>query len=88
MLTAVEAGQANQRIADAVVREFATRVGRAVLTLNRWEFIGLHTRNPGHAGIVVCTRDPDVERQAAAIDIAVRASPSLQGILIRVNRPA
>jgi Domain of unknown function (DUF5615) len=87
-LTAIEAGQANQRIADDVVLDFATRLGRAVLTLNRWEFIRLHTRNPGHAGIVVCTRDPDVERQAASIDAAVRASPSLLGVLIRVNRPA
>jgi hypothetical protein len=88
VLTAIEAGQANQRIPDHVVLEFATRLGRAVLTLNRWEFIGLHTRNPEHSGILVCTRDPDVERQAAAIDAAVRASSSLLGSLIRVNRPA
>jgi hypothetical protein len=67
VLTAIEAGQANQRIPDHVVLEFATRLGRAVLTLNRWEFIGLHTRNPGHPGIVACTLDPGVERQAAAI---------------------
>jgi len=88
VLTAIEAGQANQRIPDEVVLDFATRLGRAVLTLNRWEFIGMHTRNPGHAGIVACTRDPDVDRQATAIDAAVRVSLSLQGILIRVNRPA
>jgi len=88
VLTAFEAGQANQAIADNVVLDLAPRLGRAVLTLNRWEFIALHTRNPGHAGIVVCTWDSDVERQSAAIDTAVRATPSLLGVLIRVNRPA
>ena len=35
---------------------------RLGLTLNRWEFIGLHAQLPRHAGIVVCTQDPDVER--------------------------
>ena len=58
VLTAFEAGQANQRIPDDIVLEFATRSGRAVLTLNRWEFIGLHARFPRHAGIVVCTGIP------------------------------
>jgi hypothetical protein len=59
-----------------------------VLTLDRWEFIGLHARLRRHPGIVVCTQDPDVERQAAAIDAAVRGIAVLQGSLIRINRPA
>jgi hypothetical protein len=88
VLTAFEAGQTNQRIPDDAVLEFATRSGRAVLTLNRWEFIGLHARLPRHAGLVVCTEDPDVDRLAAAIDVAVRSTGSLQGTLIRINRPA
>jgi len=88
VLTAFEAAQANQRIPDDAVLEFATRSGRAVLTLNRWEFIGLHARLPRHAGIAVCTEDPDVDRLAAAIDAAVRSTGSLQGTLIRINRPA
>jgi len=88
VLTAMEAGQANQRIPDEAVLEFAGRTGRAVLTLNRWQFIGLHSRFPQHAGIVVCSPDPDVDRQAAAIDAAVRDTPSLLGSLIRINRPA
>lgn len=88
VLTAYEAGQANQRIKDDAVLEFATESGRAVLTLNRREFVGLHGRSPGHAGIIVCSQDADCDRQAAAIDAAVRERPELQGALLRVNRPA
>ena len=88
VLTAFEAGQANERVPDDAVVEFAALSGRAVLTLNRWEFIGLHARLPRHAGIVVCTHDPDVERQAAAIDAAVRSVAALQGCLLRIDRPA
>ena len=88
VLTALEAGQANQRVPDDAVVEFATRSGRAVLTLNRREFIALHVRIPRHAGIAVCTEDADVDRLAAAIDAVVRGTASLQGALIRITRPA
>ena len=88
VLTALEAGQANQPIPDESVLDFATRSGRAVLTLDRRRFIGLHARFPRHAGVVVCTWDPDVERQATAVDAAVRSTAVLQGALIRINRPA
>lgn len=57
VLTAHEAGQANRAITDEKVLDFAVLHDRAVLTLNRWEFIGLHS------GIVVCTVDPDTERE-------------------------
>jgi hypothetical protein len=88
VLTALDAGQANQRIPDEAVLQFATQAGRAVLTLNRWQFIRLHSRFPRHAGIVVCSSEADVDRQAAAIDAAVRATALLAGALIRINRPA
>jgi Domain of unknown function (DUF5615) len=87
VLTASEAGQANQAVPDTAVLALATQLGRVVLTLNRRQFIGLHGLNPAHMGIVVCTEDPDAERQAAAIDSAVRRSLALQGTLTRVNRP-
>jgi hypothetical protein len=87
VLTAHEAGQANRRIIDPAVLDFASAAGRAVLTLNRWDFVGLHSKNPAHAGIVVCTPDPDVDAQAARIGVAVRGVGSLQGLLLRVNRP-
>ncbi len=35
VLTTAEAGQANQELPDVAVLTFATREGRAVLTLNR-----------------------------------------------------
>ena len=88
VLTAFEAGQANQRIPDDAVLEFATRSGRAILTLNRWDFVSLHARVAGHAGIVVCSQDPDADRLATAIDVAVRSAATLSGSLIRINRPA
>jgi predicted nuclease of predicted toxin-antitoxin system len=55
VLTVVEAGQANQEISDEEVLAYATRENRAVLTLNRRDFIRLHQAQPNHAGIIVCT---------------------------------
>ncbi len=88
VLTAFEAGQANQRIPDEAVLEYATRAGRVLLTLNRWDFVRLHARVARHAGIVVCSQDPDTDRLAGAIDAAVRGGGSLAGTLIRINRSA
>jgi hypothetical protein len=88
VLTSFEAGHANRRIPDEAVLDFAAKAGRAVLTLNRRDFVGLHARFPAHAGIVVCSQDADSERQAAAIDATVKERPALQGSLIRVTRPA
>ena len=86
VMTALEAGRANQAIADETVLEHATTIGRAVLTHNRWDFVRLHGLRPRHAGIVVCTQDPDVEGQAAAIDAAVRTFQSLETVLLRIDR--
>lgn len=44
VLTAAEAGNAGQGIPDEEVLVFATRVARAVLTINRRDFIRLHDR--------------------------------------------
>ena len=88
VLTALEAGQANRAVPDESVIEFASERDRAVLTLNRWQFIGRHKRNAEHAGMVVCTADPDTEGQAARIDEAVRGFETLRGALVRVNRPS
>lgn len=88
VLTALEAGQANRSVPDTDVLVFATASARVLLTLNRWHFVGLHAARPGHAGIVVCSQDPDVEGQARRIHDAVRGHQSLAGVLIRVNWPA
>ena len=58
-----------------------------MLTLNRRDFIRLHQQNPAHAGIVVCTQDADVLRQAERIDQAATAAGILAGQLLRVYRP-
>jgi len=87
VLTTEEAGQAGRWIVDSEVLKFAAREGRAVLTLNRRDFVRLHTSAPGHAGIIVCTEDLDFAGQARRIDEALRTLPSLAGQLVRVSRP-
>jgi hypothetical protein len=60
---------------------------RAILTLNRKHFVQLHAKQSSHAGIVVCTFDPDFEGQAQRIHDALKSLPQLTGQLVRVNRP-
>ncbi len=84
--TALEAGQANAGVPDEAVVAFATADVRAVLTLNRKHFIRLHQTGGVHGGIVVCTFDADHVGQAGRITAAVAKLPSLDGILVRVNR--
>ena len=87
VLTVLEAGKASQAIEDEVVLAYAVSLGRAVLTLNRKHFIRLHHLQPDHAGIVICTFDPDFVGQAERIHVAMEAVPHLAGELLRVNRP-
>ncbi len=88
VLTALEAGKANQGIADADQLVFATSLGRAILTRNRKDFIPLHRRSPHHAGIISITDDPDFDGQASGIDQAIAPLSSLSGQHVRVNRPS
>jgi hypothetical protein len=87
-LTAQEAGQANQGIPDPAVLAYAIRLGRAVLTHDRRDYIKLHTRTRQHCGIVVCTRDDDIAALAQRIHQALLAESPLDNKLIRVNKPA
>jgi hypothetical protein len=87
ILTAHDAGQANQRIPDPQVLAFAVEHGRALLTFNRRHFVRLHGKNPSHAGIIVCTRDDDVIALAGRIHQELAVRDSLANALIRVNRP-
>ena len=57
--TVQQAGNDNQKITDADVLAYASAKGRAVLTLNRRDFIRLHQQNAQHAGIVVAKDDTD-----------------------------
>jgi hypothetical protein len=88
VLTIVETGQSGQAVPDEQVLVFAIARGRAVLTLNRKHFVRLHSTHPEHTGIVVCTFDPDFIAQARRIHEALTSAGSLEGRLLRVNRPA
>ncbi len=88
VITIQETGKAEQRTSDEDVLQFAMADERAVWTLNRQHFIRLHQQQPGHAGVIVCTVDPDFLSQAARIHVALETVPDLQGQLIRVNRPS
>jgi uncharacterized protein with PIN domain len=86
VLTAREAGNANLQIPDDQVLAFAIANERAVLTRNRRHFIKLHQLSATHAGIIVCTEDPDFEGAAMQIHQALAAPQELRGQLIRVTR--
>lgn len=86
VLTALEDGRANQSITDRDILARATELQRAIVTLNRRDFKRLHTQISNHAGIIICTEDPDREYQARAISEAIAAVDELQGQLIRIYR--
>ena len=87
VLTTFEAGNANQSIPDEQVLEFATQNQRILLTINKRDFIRLHTINPNHAGIIVCSQDADIGGQAERIHQEITSRPSLAGQLVRIHRP-
>jgi predicted nuclease of predicted toxin-antitoxin system len=89
VLTVQEASHANLGIPDEDVLAFAVTKERAVLTLNRIDFIRLHASQPNHAGIIVCKDDQqDRQRMATRISEAISNVETLRGMLVRVNRPS
>ena len=88
VLTVQQAGQSNQRIPDDEVLAYAKNLRRAVLTVNRIDFIKLHRASSDHAGIIVCTEDSNREALARRIDAAISAESPLSRKLIRINRPS
>jgi predicted nuclease of predicted toxin-antitoxin system len=88
VLTVQEAGKGGLQIPDDEVLAFATSQGRAVLTLNRYDFKQLHLAQPDHAGIINCTNDRNWEAFANRVNAAILAEAPLEGKLIRVVRPA
>ncbi|CAN5439851.1 MAG: DUF5615 family PIN-like protein [Pyrinomonadaceae bacterium] len=79
VLTALEDGQANQSITDDPLLARATALGRAVLPLNRLHFKRLHRHQPQHAGIIICSEDPDRAGQAHRIARQIAAAGELRG---------
>ena len=88
VLTVQDDGCAGQAITDPAILARATEQGRALLTLNRRDFIRLHLDGSRHSGIIVCTFDADFEQQARRIDAVIGTHACLDGQLIRINRPA
>ena len=88
VLTALEDGKANQAITDAELLSRASDLNRVLLTLNRQDFKRLHLQTPAHAGIIICTEDPDRVGQAERISAAISDVADLNGKLVRVYRPA
>lgn len=87
-LTMQESGKARQAIPDEIVLSLASADQRAVLTLNRKHFIQLHRLIAEHAGIVVCSFDPDFIGQAQRIHATLAAMETLFNQLVRINRPS
>jgi hypothetical protein len=88
VLTAFEDGRANQAIEDKKVLRRATKLGRAVLTINRIDFKKLHQSNPNHSGIVICTFDGDFAGQARRIHETCGKLPKIKNELVRIYRPS
>lgn len=86
VLTVQDAGNANQGIPDDEVLAFATQQERAVLTLNRQDFIRLHQQSHEHGGIVVSKDDGDKVQLAERIDRAIQVQAPLKGKLVRVKK--
>ena len=89
VVTSLEAGNANRSVPDKEVLVFAADEGRILLTQNRLHFLRLHQMNViSHAGIVLCTYDPDFDRLALRIHERVLAGDAMAGNVLRVYRPA
>lgn len=88
VVTIQERGRGNEAVPDSEVLQLATTEDRAILTLNRRDFIKLHSEDAAHHGIIVCTVDLDYEGQAQRIHDLISESSDLRGLLIRVNRPS
>lgn len=84
VLTVQEAGKANTKIPDLEVLEFGTQEERAILTLNRTDFLKLHYIHPDHAGII-CRDDRNWENFANRIHQVISQIENFKRQLIRVN---
>ena len=87
VITAFEDGKANQSITDQDLLARAIELDRAILTLNRLDFKRLHRQMPKHAGVIICTEDPDRIGQAQRISESLAKVSDVRGQLVRVYRP-
>ena len=54
---------------------FAIQEERAILTLNRYDFIQLHRLQPNHSGIDEWANEADLCREMVLIRIRIKSSP-------------
>jgi hypothetical protein len=88
VLTSLDAGRANASVPDSEVLAFATSENRVLLSHNRRHFLNMHRhRNIDHPGMVLCTFDPDFNRQARRIHESITTTSELINQVLRVNRP-
>ncbi|MEG4497147.1 DUF5615 family PIN-like protein [Microcoleus sp. F10-C6] len=89
VLTSYDAKQANQGIPDDDVLKFAHQQERAVITLNRQDFIQLHKLVKEHSGIILCKEcqgDDDYQQQALKIHELILEVSELKSRLFRVKK--
>jgi hypothetical protein len=86
VLTIQETGRADRALPDEAVLAFAAEQQRILITLNRRHFIRLHNAGEPHAGIIVCTFDPDFVALAQRAHEALAREPDMRSKLVRVNR--
>lgn len=86
VLTLQEAGKGEQAVPDEEVLLLANSLQRAVLTLNRKDFIKLHQAKIDHSGIIVCTFDADFQALANRIHAVINDLASLDNQLVRITK--
>jgi uncharacterized protein with PIN domain len=87
VLTTHEVGKSNLSIPDEDVLAFAVSENRAILTVNRKDFMRLHRLNPTHSGIIVCTKNDDFENFAVCIHkVLLPYEKNTRDLLLRVYK--
>jgi predicted nuclease of predicted toxin-antitoxin system len=86
VLTSYEAGQANQKIPDDQVLQYATTLDRVVLTENRLDFLQLHQTVSRHSGIILCKADRDYLGKVKILHdfLMIQNEMTLENRLIRI----
>jgi predicted nuclease of predicted toxin-antitoxin system len=87
VLTSYEAGQANQRIPDDQVLQYATGENRILITENRQDFIDLHRSTEFHGGIIIFKYDRDyVGKVKVILEFILQDAQPLENRLFRVMK--
>jgi hypothetical protein len=88
VVTLFDLEKAGQSLPDDLVLLLATQKDRTLVTMNRKHFLRLHRNQPEHAGIIVCSFDPDFDALARRIHEKLVSTRPLKSNLIRIDRPS